>query len=106
MQIASESLVPLPCLLAMIENKLVRHFNTLPGFIRDKVSPRNQGHKTSDQKKSLKIHCICYKSTLLMLTGIALSSVRMQRNSPETHIMAMQSMLITHQDKKVGISPL
>ncbi len=31
-----------------------------------------------------------------MLTGIALSSVLMHRNSPETHIRVTQTVLITH----------
>ena len=41
-----------------------------------------------------------------MLTGIALNSVRMHRNSPETHIIATQIMFITHQDKNEGKNPL
>ena len=54
------------------------------------------------------LNVIFHKSTLevLMLTGIALSSVRMHRNSPETHITATQIMLMTHQDKNVGKHPL
>ena len=37
-----------------------------------------------------------------MLTGIVLSSVRIQRNSPETHIVVRQSRLITHQVAEMG----
>lgn len=41
-----------------------------------------------------------------MLTGMARSSVRMQRNSPETHMTATQTVLITHQLKKnIVLSP-
>ena len=41
-----------------------------------------------------------------MLTGMALNSVRMQRNSPDTHMMVMHTMLMTHHDKNVGKNPL
>lgn len=37
-----------------------------------------------------------------VLTGIALSSVRMHRYSPITAINAMQAMLTSHQDKAAG----
>ena len=37
-----------------------------------------------------------------MLTGIVLSSVLMQRNSPETHIVVRQSRLISHQVAEMG----
>ena len=37
-----------------------------------------------------------------MLTGIVLSSVLIQRNSPETHIVVRQSRLITHQVAEMG----
>ena len=37
-----------------------------------------------------------------MLTGIVLSSVLMQRNSPDTHIVVRQSRLITHQVAEMG----
>ena len=37
-----------------------------------------------------------------MLTGIVRSSVLIQRNSPETHIVVRQSRLITHQVAEMG----
>ena len=37
-----------------------------------------------------------------MLTGIVLSSVLIQRNSPETHIVVRQSRLMTHQVAEMG----
>lgn len=37
-----------------------------------------------------------------LLTGIALSSVRMHKYSPITAISAMQATLMSHQDKAAG----
>ena len=37
-----------------------------------------------------------------MLTGIVRSSVLIQRNSPETHIVVRQSRLMTHQVAEMG----
>ena len=37
-----------------------------------------------------------------MLTGIVLSSVLIQRNSPDTHMVVRQRRLITHQVAEMG----
>lgn len=41
-----------------------------------------------------------------METGMALSSVRMQRNSPETHIRVTQIVLMAHHEKEEVRAPL
>ncbi len=41
-----------------------------------------------------------------MLTGMALSSVLMQRNSPETHMRVTQTVLMTHQLRVLPRYPL
>ena len=41
-----------------------------------------------------------------MLTGMVLSSVRMQRNSPDTHIVVTHTRLMHHQVADSGSAPL
>ena len=41
-----------------------------------------------------------------MLTGMVLSSVLMQRNSPDTHMMVTHTRLIHHQVADKGRDPL
>ena len=41
-----------------------------------------------------------------MLTGIVLSSVLMQRNSPVTHIVVTHTRLMAHQVAERGSDPL
>ena len=71
---------------------------------RDKWTPRKQGHDNSNGEKDFEIIWdLHYKSTFVcLIMGIAFNSVLIHKNSPATHITAIQMELINHHEKYSG----
>lgn len=83
-----------------LEEMTIQHFDDEGApFVKNFFRASSSGVKRPQSLVSRKVHRLDLGP---VLTGMALSSVRMHRYSPRTAISAMQAILTSHQDRAAG----